>query len=459
VIAVEPSAREPIMKAVTDRKHAWFIRLWGVAALAHVVGNWHQPGVPTLLGGLLFLAGLLGASLVVRPARGRMLALVVVIPISAALEIPELGNHWLVAALASLAYLVTGGVWSRFEPTGRLVLIGFYSFAAFAKLNEGFFTPSTSCSTFYANQWLDGFGLGPLSGGEMALIVLTAAIELSVPILLLVPRTRFAGVLMATGFHTFISWDLNQHFYDFTAVLVPLFALFLSLTAFERLSSSAMIPRRALARGLAVVFGVSALAMLAAATLPSFPATSFLLLTFPFFLWIPFSLWWLVAVLRYGRTARVSAIGWRLTVAGAAVVAITILNGLTPYLELKTAFSFNMYSNLVTAQGKTNHFLVPATLPLRDGYDGPVEIVSSSDADLLYYPRYGYLVAWPQFRIYVADHPGIEVSYRRDGESFGYPGGDSELSQSVPWWWRWLPLRALDTQTPPRCQDVFLPAL
>jgi hypothetical protein len=199
--------------------------------------------------------------------------------------------------------------------------------------------------------------------------------------------------------------------------------------------------------------------MLAAATLPSFPATSFLLLTFPFFLWIPFSLWWLVAVLRYGRTARVSAIGWRLTVAGAAVVAITILNGLTPYLELKTAFSFNMYSNLVTAQGKTNHFLVPATLPLRDGYDGPVEIVSSSDADLLYYPRYGYLVAWPQFRIYVADHPGIEVSYRRDGESFGYPGGDSELSQSVPWWWRWLPLRALDTQTPPRCQDVFLPAL
>jgi hypothetical protein len=460
VISTEPTRGRSMMMPVTDQRHAWFIRLWGVAALAHVVANWQQPGVPTVLGGLLVAAGLLGASLVIRPGRWRMLALTAVIPLSAALEIPELGNHWMVAALVSLAYLATGGVWARFDPAGRAVLIAFYAFAAFAKLNEGFFSPATSCSTFYANQWLAGLGLGPLSGGETALIVATAAIELSVPILLLLRPTRGAGVVLATAFHTFISWDLNQHFYDFTAVLLPLFALFLPLLAFDRLSASRMVPSRLLGRALAVVFGLAALAMVAAATFANFPASDFLLLELPFYLWIPFSIWWLVAVVRFGRTAPAAAsLAWKMSVAGAAVVAITVLNGLTPYLEVKTAFGFNMYANLVTAQGATNHFIVPATLPIRDGYDRPVEIVSSSDPALLYYPRYGYLVAWPQFRIYVADHPGIEVSYRRGSESFEYPGSDGELSEPVPWWWRWLPLRAIDTQSPPRCQDVFLPAL
>ncbi len=33
------------------------------------------------------------------------------------------------------------------------------------------------------------------------------------------------------------------------------------------------------------------------------------------------------------------------------------------YLELRTAYTFNMYSNLETAAGDSNHFLVPRTLP------------------------------------------------------------------------------------------------
>jgi hypothetical protein len=444
---------------MSDQQQAWFVRLWGVAALAHVVGNWQQPGLPDPLGILLVAAGLLGTSLGLRPGRARMLALTVIIPVTAALEIPELGNHWMVAALASLAYLATGGAWSRFLPAGRAVLLVFYAFAAFAKLNEGFFTPATSCSTFYANQWLDGFGLGPIPGGEMAVIVLTAAVELSIPVLLLFRRTRWAGVILGTAFHTFISWDLNQHFYDFTSVLLPLFALFLPPGSFDRLSDSKMVPRPLLGRALSVAVAIGAVAMIGAATFAGFPADAFVLLELPFYLWIPFSIWWLVAVIRFARVEPAPALGWRMPVAAGAVVILTLFNALTPYLEVKTAFGFNMYSNLLTAQGETNHFIVPATLPLRDGYDRPVEIVESSDRALLYYPRYGYLVAWPQFRIYVADHPGIEVSFNRGTESFEYPGNAGELSEPVPWWWRWMPLRALDTQSPPRCQDVFLPAL
>ena len=37
---------------------------------------------------------------------------------------------------------------------------------------------------------------------------------------------------------------------------------------------------------------------------------------------------------------------------------------LSPYLELRTAYAFNMYSNLLAADGKGNHLLVTRTAAL-----------------------------------------------------------------------------------------------
>ena len=54
--------------------------------------------------------------------------------------------------------------------------------------------------------------------------------ELSVPVLLAFTRTRRVGVLLALVFHTIISLDFDQHFYDFTAALVMLLCLFLPET-------------------------------------------------------------------------------------------------------------------------------------------------------------------------------------------------------------------------------------
>jgi hypothetical protein len=139
------------------------------------------------------------------------------------------------------------------------------------------------------------------------------------------------------------------------------------------------------------------------------------------------------------------------------VVALAVANGVTPYTEVKTAFGFNMYANLVTAQGETNHLLISRTWPLRDGYEGPVEIVSSNDPGLLSYRELGYLIAYPQFQRYLAAMRGVEVTYRRNGHEVRVE--EATIMPRGPWWWRFFPLRALDTQEPPRCQDVFLPAL
>jgi hypothetical protein len=138
-------------------------------------------------------------------------------------------------------------------------------------------------------------------------------------------------------------------------------------------------------------------------------------------------------------------------------VVLAMLNGLTPYTEIKTAYGFNMYANLVTAQGESNHFVIRNTIPLRAGYDRPVEIVASSDPGLDLYRDLGYLVAYPQFQRYLVGRD-VTVDFRRGDEEF--LGTDSaEIANTGPWWWRFMPLRAIDQRQPPRCQDVFLPAL
>ena len=61
------------------------------------------------------------------------------------------------------------------------------------------------------------------------------------------------------------------------------------------------------------------------------------------------------------------------------LVAVVVANGLTPYLELKTAYGFNMYANLVTVAGESNHFVVRDTLPLTDVQDHLLSVVETED--------------------------------------------------------------------------------
>jgi hypothetical protein len=277
--------------------------------------------------------------------------------------------------------------------------------------------------------------------------------------LLLIRRTRYLGVLIAAGFHTLISHDLSQHFYDFTSLLLALFVLFLPTASADRIGEAirSIHPRLRLAK--AATFTALAGLMVVAAVIPPRPTTGFFLLDLPFYLWIPFSLTLLWALIGYRKPAE--EVSLRLRPLTAAVVALVFLNGLTPYLELKTAYGYNMYANLITAQGRTNHFLIPATLPIRSGYEDPVEIIETDDRGLDRYRQRGYLIAFPQFRRYLADNPDTAVTYRRGDEVFevARAGDDPLLSDPGPWWWRFFPLRSLDVNDPPRCQDVWLPAL
>lgn len=438
-----------------------FARLYGVALVAHVVGNWAQPDLPAPVGWANLVVGILGLWLSIRPEWLIMVASGAAVAFSVVLEMPMTGNHWVLAALVGAAILVTRSE-GRLVTAARWILLVFYTFAAFAKLNAGFFDPSVSCAVFYANQSLGGYGLPPIdSSSPMALIVIwgTVAIECSIPVLLVLKRTRYLGVLVGSTFHTLLSLDLNQHFYDFTAVLLALFFLFVPDESVDLIAAGAQSLSSAYRRFVIAWWVSLGGALVVLAVTPQSLLASILLSIVPFAVWIPFSLVW-IALLYRARTSSTS-FNWRPGAAAGLVIAVTVLNGFTPYTEIKTAYGFNMYANLLTADGESNHFLIRRTLPLRSGYNDPVEIISTSDAGLRVYAIEGYLIAQPELRRYLAHHPETSVAFRvgnsvvtldRASESPAY-------SDPGPWWWRFFPLRALDSRVPPRCQDAFLPAL
>jgi hypothetical protein len=144
------------------------------------------------------------------------------------------------------------------------------------------------------------------------------------------------------------------------------------------------------------------------------------------------------------------------------VPLLVIFNGLAPFLELRTAYAFNMYSNLETAAGDSNHFLVPRTLPLTDYQRDLVTVLHSSDPGLQLYAAQHFDIPFLQLRDYLSHHPDASLQYRRNGEThdLAHAADDPALVEAVPSWQSKLfAFRSLDQTDPNRCQPVFLPAL
>lgn len=450
-------------RLVINPPFAWFLRLWSIAVLAHVIGNptaWRGSAVGSALGTVSLLLALSAIVVLAHPSRATAGAMALLTMAAVFLEAPFLGNHWLVAGLVSILLVVAvmrTDPWASFAPGARGVLISFYSFAAFAKLNRGFFDPTVSCGITYANQLLGSYGLPLIPVGDwraLAVAGATALIELAVPVLLVVKRTRRYGVLLGFVFHLFISFDLDQHFYDFSALLVALFSLFLADRVLERFPAPLTMrrPAQAVIGGLLVVLAV-------ASVVPATASTVRLLDSGVFFLWIPWGLFLIGRLLWLVREPTAAQPVWgRLGWVGGLLVAVTVFNGLTPYLELKTGYGFNMYANLVTADGRSNHYLIPRTIPLTDAQRDPYIVLASDDPGLHQYVDSGWAITERQLFDYLADHPSASATVTRV-----VGGGERVVTSAdgvaLPWWRDKFQLfRAVDLDDPPRCQLGWLAA-
>jgi hypothetical protein len=460
-----------------------FSVLWALAAIWHLLGN---PDEASTLTQVVLVAG---AALVLwRPGRvGPLVVLAIGGVATMWSEAPLLGNHWLLAALVDVALLfaVLVGVvrrrWSdeidlanRFLPVARLCLIAFYFFASFAKLNSAFFDRSVSCATFYFNETTDSVGLSALQlGGATWLawlvIVATAAIELAIPWLLLFRRTRHAGVVLALVFHALLAIDRTHQLFDFSAVLAALFVLFLPPTAGVWVAERVGSVRARLVLNDPRAPQVVHLLLVAAPTLAGL-AVAFDVLDPRQALLVGWWPWQLCAVALIGASLRFLDQRPPAPLAGALrpghvafllVPLLVVANGLTPYLEVKTAYGWNMYANLRTVDGDSNHLVVRRTVPLTDAQADLVHIADTDDPGLAAYEHQDYALTWQQLRVYLSEHPDVRIRYRRGSAhvSLAHASDDPELVEPLPLWQEKLQLfRAVDQRSPERCRPTFGPA-
>ncbi|MBW3603377.1 MAG: hypothetical protein KY460_00470 [Actinobacteria bacterium] len=444
---------ERAVDAVAPR---WFAGLFALAVVAHIVGN--PPAAPDALGVTSLALAVAVAAVVARPSSRRWWAAAAGLQLATVwLEAPVLGNHWLLMGCFSLAVLLAltrAQPWPWLASVVGWSFIAFYAFAAFAKLNTSFLEPSVSCAVFYADQGLASWGLPtlPRGSGVAVLPIATAlVVELSVPVLLVVRRARSIGVTLAAVFHYVISLDLAQHFFDFTAVIFVGLAVLAAPEATRPIGD--WIDRRPRAvRLLAAVWAV----LILAAVLPPSPPLQVLGSLVFFASWAPLGaaiVWWAV---RATRRPAATHLG-RFDVAAAVLVALVVLNGVTPYIGLKTAFGWNMYANLVTSGGRSNHLLVPGVAPAVDAEY--VVVTAASEEALRAYVGSGWAVPERNLRDHLAAHPRATVTFERaDGTVVS--GTGRQLGRALPLVVRRLaPLRSVDLSDPARCQALWLPAL
>jgi hypothetical protein len=472
---VRETARRPAVVADESDTLQLFASLWAVAALFHVLGTSSSvPRLvadPTPVGVVQAALGICALAVLARPARTLPLVTLAVLGlVTAWLEAPLLGSHWALAAFVNLALLVAtlvtrrGGTAEVFLPVARWCLVLFYAFAAFAKLNTDFLDATVSCSSYFFTRTF-----GPPAAGADLIPFATALTELSIPLLLLVPRTRVAGVLLGLSFHSVIALDVVHPFYDFSSVLTALFVLFLP----GRFATSALVALRG--RGTAarhVWTGLAAAVLVVAPWAGAGSGFALALVTGRLVLWFLLDAAVLVGVVvwlirRRGPGPDADRPPLAVPAAGPLralmlVPALVVATGLLPYLELRTAYAFTMYSNLRMVDGTSNHLLVRSSLPLAGRHTGLVTVVSSTDPGLDRYRQEGYLLPWDSFRAYLAEHPGVAVTYERGGRRVVVEraADDPALVGAPPLLVRkLLGLRAVDGGERSRCQTTFLPAL
>ena len=158
-------------------------------------------------------------------------------------RLPRVPNHSVIAAAVDLTILAaalgaaistrtwridTTKLYQAFAPVVRIELLIVYFFVVFHKMNSGFFDPEHSCGSFMYLRLAREYPLLPT--GEWVrpwAIYMTMVAETAIPVMLVVRRWRLAGVLLAFAFHFGLAMDPGDVVFNFSAILLAFFFLFL----------------------------------------------------------------------------------------------------------------------------------------------------------------------------------------------------------------------------------------
>lgn len=421
--------------------------LWAFALLYHQVG--YQAFLASPFDIALTLAALIT---LLFPASPRALAALGFFHILAVLHaLPSVTNHWYFGGLVSGALLLAAlgawwglrlrgeplnaqGVLDRFAPAGRLSVALVYGLSGFHKLNTDFFTPGVSCATVLTGRAARFIGVESVMPDPGILVVwLTVIVELGLPLLLLLPRTRLAGIVVAIGFHVVMAL---AGYPRFSATGIALLSLFLPAAAFGpwfesetlgRWRVPSILVRAAVAAGLIGVALTSTMwggRVFLAAQL----ALSAVLLVAVWRTWLRTEP--LPNVMGASR-----AVPWRQP----ALIVPLLLIGIAsqPYLGLPTDRALGMYSNLRTEGGASNHFLVPTSWQVLPYQRDLVEVRTSSAPAILVLAERRLTVPFEELRARLTEvlrrsPDDISLTYQRGGRVHSVPSVRADAELAVP---------------------------
>ena len=401
--------------------------------------------------------------LLARPQSQRALALLMAASlVSTIAQAPAQSNHTMLRTCVVLGYWLSflwtflrarpsTDIFPNFVLAGRGSLLVMYVFGIFHKINEGFLNPDTSCAV---RLWADmPYPLNAVQGPlmDMAAIYGTFAVEGAIMLALIVPRTRYLGLVAGIGFHLLLGLSNYAAYIAFTTLSIAMHTLWLSRAQSERIAAAPeMAAIRARAAQPVWIASVLLLLALGAFAMSQHRFTLANLGLLP--LVLPFC--WLV--LKYGRGdeagERHATSAW---VIGVAAAGVYFVSAAMPYAGLKTAQSINMFANLRLEAGVSNH------LVFRDppgGYLTDVAVIEDAggSAFLADYQRRGFAIVHYDLLAHLAENPGLVVAYTMNGQT--YTGVTAaaraeEISATLhhPWIRKWFHFQPVQLQTPEPC--------
>jgi hypothetical protein len=441
-----------------------FVFLWACQALVHHEFYLGWLAADDWAGWLVLFAAL---ALLVRPASSTALAALALTSIVYNVrKWPFVVNHILVESLINatiLAGLVAAraahgswssfaareGAYATFAPVVRAMVVLMYAFAFVAKLNPEFFDPEVSCVAVMYDDLLRRLPfLGDGRAMRVASIWATIAIELALPLLLAIPRTRRLGVMLGVSFHLMLGAIGHRTFSGLACAVYALFVMDdlapLAVRVRDRLVLRFGRERLVRIRFLAGVAACIGVLLFVAAARTGLYRSGFGPLRVYRVPWVVWGLWTVAVGVTYAAAwwnarGRPPAPGPAPAPAWLHVMTVlVVVNGSSQYLGLKTQTCFTMYSNLRTEADLSNHFFLPA-LRLASYQDDLVEVLDTDHPALRAHLEHEEWITWFEFKRFTSEtDEDFHVLYRRgaaEPREFRRSGGvpsDPELARRHP---------------------------
>ena len=267
-------------------------------------------------------------------------------------------------------------------PLLRSSIIILYFFVVLHKLNYDFFKTDISCGAVLFENMLHNLQLTRLEFIENFYennqhrianfsIYFSIIAELLIPILLLFKRTRNLGLVFAMVFHFILALEGLGAIVSFTTMMFTYLLLFSSDELIEKAIRTTKKYQSYLRLGFMVALVIIAI---------SFIISHNIFNKVVGLIWLIYSI---SVIIFFARNIKLhsnnavklsskSLIYWIFPL-------LVFVNGFAPYLGLKTQTSFSMFSNLITENGRTNHFFIPNEFQV---FDYQKELVYIDDTNM-----------------------------------------------------------------------------